>query len=74
MTHMGVIILLMDHVKDDLFSLHKNTKILKMRDIFVEKNDHRQTEKQGAYIYFDTNNSVWICSGKITGIYLLVRH
>ena len=74
MTHMAVIMMLVDHIKDELFCLHKDTKILKMRDIFVETNYERKTEKQGTYIYFDTNNRVWIHSGKVTGRYFLVQH
>ena len=45
MTRMEVIMLLMDHVKDDFFCLHGDTKIMKMRESFVDKNDERQTEK-----------------------------
>ena len=45
MTHMAVITLMMDHIKDDLFCLHEDTKILKMHKSFVETNDERQTEK-----------------------------
>ena len=41
MTHMAVIMLMIDHVKDDLFCLHEDTKILKMHEIFVETNDER---------------------------------
>ena len=48
MTHMVVIMLLMDNVKDDLFCLHEDTTIMNMRESFVDKNDERQTEKQGA--------------------------
>ena len=72
MTHMSVIMLLMDHVKDELFYLHEDECFLQMRESFVETNDERQTEKQGAYIYFDTNNSVWIHSGRMTVRYFLV--
>ena len=72
MTHVAVIMLMMDHVKDDLFCLHGDTTILKISESFVETNYERQTEKQGAYIYFDTNNSVWIHSGRMTVISFLV--
>ena len=72
MKHMAVIMLLMDHVKNDLFCLHEDTTIMKMCESFVETNDERQTEKQGAYIYFDINNSVWFFSGKVTGRSFLV--
>ena len=64
---MEVIMLLMYHVKDDLFCFHEDTTILKMHDVFVKTNDERQTEKQGACIYCDTNNCVWFCSGKVPG-------
>ena len=74
MTHVAIIMLMMYHIKNDMFCLHKYTTILKMRDIFVETNYERKTEKQGTYIYFDTNNSVWIRSGKVTGISFLVLH
>ena len=47
---------------------------MKMCEDFVRTNDERQTEKQGAYIYFDTNNSVWICSCKVTRKSFLFRH
>ena len=47
---------------------------MNMRESFVDTNDERQTEKQGAYIYFDTNNSIWFLSGKVTGRSLLVQH
>ena len=40
--------MLMDHVKDDLFCLHEDTKILNICESFVETNDESQTEKQGA--------------------------
>ena len=71
---MAVIMLLMDHVKYDLFCIHKDTTIMKMRESFFETNDEKQTEKQDAYIYFYTHNSVWIGSGKVTGRFFLVRH
>ena len=38
--------LLMDHFKDGMFCLHKDTKILNMRESFVETNDKRQREKK----------------------------
>ena len=72
MTHMAFIMLLMDHIKDELFCLHEDTTILRICESFAKTNDEKQTEKKGAYIYFDTNNSVWICSGKVTGRFFLV--
>ena len=37
MTHMSVIMMLMDHVKYDLFCLHEDTTILEMREIFLRQ-------------------------------------
>ena len=73
MTHTVVIMILTDNVKDDLFCLHEDTTIMNMRESFFETNDEKQTEKQGAYIYFYTHNSVWI--GRVaTRISFLVLH
>ena len=72
MTYVAVIMLLIDHVKYGIFCIHEYTTMMKIRESFDEKNDERQTEKQGTYIYFDTNSSVWICSRKVNGRYLLV--
>ena len=43
MTHMEVIMLLMDHVKDDLFFPQTCKTIMKKRESFVKTNDERQT-------------------------------
>ena len=45
MTHMSVIVLLMNHVNDEMFCIHEDTTILKMRENFVNINDERQTKK-----------------------------
>ena len=38
MTHVAVIMLLMDHIYDDMFCLQKDTTILNMRESFVKTN------------------------------------
>ena len=40
-TQMAVIMLLMNHVKGDLFYLHEDTNFLRIHDSFVNTNDER---------------------------------
>ena len=73
MAQMSSLMILMGHIKIDLNCLDNNTTLLKSCDNFEAVNDNH-VNKQGAYLYFDTNNNSFIRSGKVTGREFMKRH
>ena len=68
-----VIMMLYDHVKHDLQCLDEDATILCQPKNFLMVSNV-EANLQGAYLYYDHNNEVWIRSGKVTGRGFTVRH
>ena len=63
---MAALMVLCNHIKDDLGCLDNNATLLKTNISFVRVVG-AAFKKQGAYLHYDNNNNTWIRSGKVTG-------
>ena len=70
---MSAIMILCNHTNDDCKCLDTNATLLRSKEYFTIVEDENR-DKQGAYLYFDTNDCVWIRTGKVTGRGFAVRH
>ena len=70
---MSAVMVLYDHVKEDIQCLDNTTLLLKSIQNFVIFGEDEE-RMQGAYLYYDTNDEKWIRSGKVTGRSFLDRH
>ena len=64
---------LFDHIKHDLQCLDHDATIQCRPNNFLMVSKS-EANLQGAYLYYDMNNEVWIHSGKVTGHGFRVRH
>ena len=74
--NMGVVSALMtlyDMVKDKVIMLDENSTLLKSKDNYILVGAD-ESNKHGAYLYYDNNDEKWIRSGKTTGNPFIVRH
>ena len=69
---MSALIVLSDHVKEDISCLDNNATLLKTAIFFV-KVEGDEIVKQGAYLHYDNNDGKWIRSGKVTGRGFTIR-
>ena len=67
--HMATIMVLMQHVKQDIKCLDENTTLLTTPQSFKWISNINQSiiNNIGAYLYFDINDHKWVRSGKSTG-------
>ena len=63
---------LFQHVKNNLSCLDETTTLLGNSQHFL-LTSNSEANLQGAYLYYDSNNLVWIRSGKVTGRGFKVR-
>ena len=70
---MSAVMVLYDHVKEDIQCLDNTTTLLKSIQNFVIVGEDEES-MQGAYLYYDTNDEKWIRSRKVTGRSFLDRH
>ena len=70
---MAALMVLFNHVKDDISSLYDNVTLLNT-PIFFVKVAGNESNKQGAYLHCDNNDDCWVRSGKVTGRGLKVRN
>ena len=59
MAHMADVMILFNPVKDEYKCLDSNIALLKSNNDFVSA-EGDESDKQGAYMYFDQNNYNWI--------------
>jgi hypothetical protein len=69
----AAIMVLYGHMEEDLKCLDLSETLLGPPGNFLLPVDE-DGEQEGAYLYFDTNNSRWIRSGKVTGRSFMTRH
>ena len=70
---MASIMTLLGHIKTDLQCIDSTTTLLRSKDNFVRVSNTK-SQQEGSYLYYDTNNSIWIRSGKVTGRGFDKRH
>ena len=74
MAQAAALMILFNHIKHDLDCLDENTTLLNKDNFFITAESEGESNKQGTYLYFDTNDGIWTRSGKVTGWEFSVRH
>lgn len=69
---MAAIMVIYDHVKEDVECLDLNATLLKTCN-YIVKTEGIVAQKRGAYLHYDCNDCAWIRSGKVTGRGFVVR-
>ena len=64
---MAALMILSNHIKDEIDCLDSNTTLLKRGEYFFITAENEEAKKQGVYLHYDTNDGKWIRSGKVTG-------
>ena len=70
----AAIMVLFDHVKQDLSCLDHNQCLLAEPKSFLKATSNQEANMEGCYLYYDNNNDEWIRSGKATGSNFGKRH
>ena len=74
MAQLAVVMVLSCHVKNDIECLDTTCTLLEVWSKFVLIEEINDEIREDAYLYYDTNDSKWIRSGKVTGRPFIDRH
>ena len=77
LSSVAAIMVMFRHMKDDISCLDESKTLLNSPNNFILVTNDEE-KKHGVYLYWDNNDSIWIRSGKATGVSndrgFLVRH